>query len=367
MLKVSHHWIAMPAASTFLNIPQLTSDLKAAAADLGFPLAGICPAVTPAEAIQRLRQWLAAGYAGEMSYIGERLPAYADPNRVLDGARSVVMLAFPYRTAEPATLQAGEGRIARYAWGEADYHDVLHHKLKQLGEWLQERAPEAKIRGVVDSAPIMEREFAELAGLGWIGKNTLLLNRTWGSYFFIAALLTDLELTYDQPFAADHCGTCRACLDACPTDAFPSPYLLDATRCISYLTIELREAIPEHLRADMGDWVFGCDVCQDVCPWNRRMPESTADQIPFGPLTDTNPIALLPLFGLSDEQFRERFRRTPLWRAKRRGILRNAAIALGNQRCHAALPQLRRAAECEEALISEACQWAIQQIENKAY
>jgi epoxyqueuosine reductase len=354
----------MPAASTFLNIAQLTNDLKAEVGGLGFPLAGICPAVTPAETIQQLRQWLAAGYAGEMSYIGERLPAYADPNRVLEGARSVVMLAFPYRTTEPNEPKAGEGRIARYAWGEADYHDVLHQKLKQLATWLQERVPEAKVRGVVDSAPIMEREFALLAGLGWIGKNTLLLNRTWGSYFFLSALLTDLELAYDEPFAADHCGTCRACLDACPTDAFPSPYVLDATRCISYLTIELREAIPENLRAGLGDWVFGCDICQDVCPWNRCTPQPTADQTSFEPLADTNPLALLSLFDLSDDQFRERFRRTPLWRAKRRGILRNAAIVLGNQRCQAALPLLRRAEECEEPLVSEVCLWAITQIEN---
>jgi epoxyqueuosine reductase len=354
----------MPAASTFLNIAQLTNDLKAEVGGLGFPLAGICPAVTPAETIQQLRQWLAAGYAGEMSYIGERLPAYADPNRVLEGARSVVMLAFPYRTTEPNEPKAGEGRIARYAWGEADYHDVLHQKLKQLATWLQERVPEAKVRGVVDSAPIMEREFALLAGLGWIGKNTLLLNRTWGSYFFLSALLTDLELAYDEPFAADHCGTCRACLDACPTDAFPSPYVLDATRCISYLTIELREAIPENLRAGLGDWVFGCDICQDVCPWNRCTPQPTADQTSCEPLADTNPLALLSLFDLSDDQFRERFRRTPLWRAKRRGILRNAAIVLGNQRCQAALPLLRRAEECEEPLVSEVCLWAITQIEN---
>jgi epoxyqueuosine reductase len=215
----------------------------------------------------------------------------------------------------------------------------------------------------------MEREFAQLAGLGWIGKNTLLLNRTWGSYFFLAALLTDLELTCDEPFATDHCGTCRACLDACPTDAFPSPYVLDATRCISYLTIELREAIPDELRSGVGDWVFGCDVCQDVCPWNRRMPpsevsESEVGDTPFVPLADTNPLSLLPLFDLTDEQFRERFRRTPLWRAKRRGILRNAAVVLGNQRCAAALPILRRAAKCEDAIVSEACQWAIEQIEK---
>jgi epoxyqueuosine reductase len=355
----------MPATSSILNTEQLTSDLKEEAKGLGFPLIGVCPAFTPDDTIRRLRQWLAAGYAGQMSYIPERLPAYADPNRVLDGARSVVLLAFPYRTAEPEPTQPGQGRIARYAWGEADYHDVLHQRLKQLAAWLRERAPQAKVRGVVDSAPIMEREFAQLAGLGWIGKHTLLLNRTWGSYFFLAALLTDLELTCDEPFVADHCGTCRACLDACPTDAFPSPYVLDATRCISYLTIELRESIPEPLRVGMGDWLFGCDICQEVCPWNRRTEEMPqALRAPFEPRADANPLELLPLFDLSDEEFRMRFRRTPLWRAKRRGILRNAAIALGNQRLHQALPLLKHAALREDPLVSEACQWAINQIET---
>jgi len=353
----------MSAASTFLNASQLTSDLKGEAGSLGFPLVGVCAAITPGDAIERLRKWLASGYAGQMSYIPERLPAYADPNRVLDGARSVIMLVYPYRTAEPAAQQAGEGRIARYAWGEADYHDVLHDKLKQLAAWLQDRASNAKVRGVVDSAPIMEREFAQLAGLGWIGKNTLLLNRTWGSYFFLAALLTDLELSYDEPFGADHCGTCRACLDACPTNAFPSPYMLDATRCISYLTIELRDSIPASLRSGIGDWVFGCDICQDVCPWNRRTPDlPMAFGEPFEPRSDANPLQLLPLFDLTDEQFRAHFRHTPLWRSKRRGLLRNAAIVLGNQRCREALPVLRRAAENEESLISEACAWAIDQI-----
>jgi epoxyqueuosine reductase len=355
----------MPATSTSLNIVQLTSDLKAEAARLGFPLSGVCAAVTPADALSRLREWLAAGYAGEMSYLGDRLPAYADPNKVLDGARSIVMLAYPYRTAEPIAPQPGQGHVARYAWGEVDYHDVLHDKLKQLVSWLKERTLEAKWRGVVDSAPLMEREFAQLAGLGWLGKNTLLLNRSWGSYFFLAALLTDMELPVDEPFTADHCGTCRACLDACPTAAFPAPYVLDATRCISYLTIELREAIPETLRAGMQDWVFGCDICQDVCPWNRSTPEvPSADREPLEPRPDSNPLALLPLFELSDEQFRERFRRTPLWRSKRRGLLRNAAIVLGNQRCRDALPVLQRALQSEEPLVREACAWAIEQIER---
>ena len=206
----------------------------------------------------RLDEWLAAGYAGQMHYLADRREAYGDPNRVLDGVRSIVMLAMNYRTAEPAKPQAGEGRVSRYAWGDADYHDLIHERLDQLAEFLRSSVPEARVRGVVDTAPLLEREFAQLAGLGWIGKNTLLLNRDEGSWFFLAALLTDIELAYDSPHETDHCGTCRACLDACPTDAFPQPYVLDASRCISYLTIELRDAIPTGTAAGngrVGVWV----------------------------------------------------------------------------------------------------------------
>jgi epoxyqueuosine reductase len=345
-----------------LNARELTPALKGEAARLGFPLCGVTLAVTPDWAYERLQQWLAAGYAGEMRYLGDRLEAYADPQRVMNGARSLVMLGFPYRTVEPQALQPGQGRLSRYAWGEADYHDLIHDRLKQLSRWLVEQVPEAKTRGVVDSAPLMEREFAQLAGLGWIGKNTLLLNRTAGSWFFLAALLTDLELEPDQPFTADHCGTCTACLDACPTQAFVGPRVLDATRCISYLTIELREAMPEDLRAGIGDWLFGCDVCQEVCPWNRRAPESPEPA--FQPADGANPVDLLPLFAMSDEEFRARFRRTPLWRSKRRGILRNAAIVLGNQRCQNAVPALERGLHDAEPLVREACAWALEQIQS---
>jgi len=209
---------------------------------------------------------------------------------------------------------------------------------------------------------LLEREFAQLAGLGWIGKNTLLLNKSFGSWFFLAALLTDQELVYDEPHATDHCGTCRACLDACPTDAFPQPYVLDATKCISYLTIELREQIPETLRAGMGDWVFGCDVCQDVCPWNNRVP--TTNEPAFAPRPDNNPLQLAALFYLSDGQFRDRFRKTPLWRPKRRGILRNAAIVLGNQRAQTAVPALTHGLEDPDPLVQDSCRWALQQISN---
>jgi epoxyqueuosine reductase len=203
----------------------------------------------------------------------------------------------------------------------------------------------------------MERELAQAAGLGWIGKNTLLLNRAAGSWFFLAALLTDVELAYDAPHETDHCGTCRACLDACPTGAFPQPYVLDASRCISYLTIELRDAVPIELRPGIGDWVFGCDVCQEVCPWNSHAPTST--EAAFAPRPDTNPIDLIALFDLDDAAFRARFRHTPLWRPRRRGLLRNAAIVLGNHPTNAAIPALTKGLNDTEPLIRGACAWAL--------
>jgi epoxyqueuosine reductase len=312
----------------------------------------------------RLGEWLAAGYAGQMRYLADRREAYADPNRVLDGVRSIVMVAMNYRTAEPTEAAAGQGRVSRYAWGDTDYHDLIRQRLNGLAEQILELSPAAQVRGVVDTAPLLEREFAQLAGLGWIGKNTLLLNRDAGSWFFLGALLTDIELQYDAPHETDHCGTCRACLDACPTDAFPQPYVLDASRCISYLTIELRDTIPDELRSGVGDWLFGCDVCQDVCPWNSRAPIST--HAAFEPRADSNPTDLIALFALSDEEFRARFRKTPLWRPRRRGILRNAAIVLGNRPTQSAIPALTRGLNDAEPLVRGACAWALGRYDQNA-
>jgi epoxyqueuosine reductase len=346
---------------------EVTLRLKAEARRLGFALVGACPAVTPA-GVSRLGEWLERGYAGEMGYIEARREAYEHPRHVLEGVRSVLMLGLPYGTEPPRPPQTGEGRISRYAWGAADYHDLVHDMLKRLIAALRALVPDAKARGVVDTAPLLEREFAQLAGLGWIGKHTLLIHKPAGSYFFLAALLTDQELVYDEPFAADHCGTCRACLDACPTQAFPQPYVLDATRCISYLTIELRDAIPEALRPGVGDWLFGCDVCQDVCPWNEKAAGQgerslqRSEDAALQPAADSNPVGLIALFELDDETFRRRFRHTPLWRARRRGILRNAAIVLGNQRAAAAVPALTRGLGDAERLVREACAWALERI-----
>ena len=339
----------------------LSQSLKQEATRLGFQYAGICPAVAPT-GFDRFQQWLEAGYAGQMHYLPERSQAYEHPNNVLDGVRSVVMLAMVYRTETPEPITDGAGRVACYAWGSEDYHDLIHSRLKQLVQHVKTQVPTAMVRGVVDTAPLLEREFAQMAGLGWIGKNTLLLNKEAGSWFFLAALLTDQQLDYDAPSEVDHCGTCRACLDACPTDAFPQPYVLDATRCISYLTIELRDPIPAELRPGIGEWVFGCDICQDVCPWNHKGPLSIEPSLQ--PKEPMNPLQLQELFQLDDDGFRARFRRSPLWRSKRRGILRNAAIVLGNQRHPSSCDSLSLGLADEEPLVRGASAWALGQLAN---
>lgn len=342
------------------NSREFTVELKAQAASLGFVLSGVTAAAQPAR-YERLLEWLDAGMAGQMHYIEQRREAYASPNSILDGCTTLLMLGYPYRSEEPAEIAAGSGRVARYAWGEPDYHDHIFDQLKALQRWVLAEQPAARVRGVVDTAPLLEREFAEAAGLGWVGKNTLLLNRQWGSYFFLAALLTDLPLTLDPPVEKGHCGTCRACLDACPTQAFPAPYVLDARRCISYLTIEHRDTIDSDVAASMGDWMFGCDICQEVCPWNRRAAQAP-QAIPVQ-LQSLAPADLLEILKLDDATFRQLYRHTPLWRAKRRGVIRNACLVLGNQRLEAAKPALQNLLGDSEPLIRHAAQWALEQLQ----
>ncbi len=341
-----------------LSPAELTQRLRTRALELGFARAAACPAVEP-PGWQRFRDWLEAGYAGEMRYLADRRDAYGHPRHVLDGAQSLLMLAFPYRTSEPNPAADGRGRVARYAWN-ADYHELIHDRLHRLADAYRAWVPGGRARGVVDTAPLLEREFAQLAGLGWIGKNTLLLSRELGSWFFLAALLVDGPLECDTPPVADHCGTCTACLDACPTGAFVAPYQLDSRRCISYLTIELAAPIPGELRPGLGNWVFGCDVCQEVCPWNRKAPTSSVAELE--PAADRDPLALAELFWLDEAGFRQRFRHTPLWRPKRRGLLRSAAVVLGNQRSRQAAPALRRGLDDPEPLVRGACAWALGQL-----
>jgi epoxyqueuosine reductase len=335
----------------------LEDRIKQRAHDLGFELAGIAPA-TPADGFDRLRQWLDQGFAGEMGYMHRHGQARRDPTSILPEVRSVVMVGMSYaqRGVQESVPRA---QVARYARGE-DYHDVLRRRLGNLLEWVQGEVPGCRGRGVVDTAPLLERDFARRAGLGWFGKNTMLLNKRLGSYFFLGALLLDLELRPDAPHEASHCGTCTACLDACPTQAFTGPGWLDSRRCISYLTIELKGPVPPELRRPMGDWLFGCDVCQEVCPWNRKAPAGAEPA--FRPRPELEAIDPAELLGLTEEEFRRRFRGTALMRTKRRGLLRNAAIVLGNHGDPAALPALQKALADPDPVIREAAQWAIAQI-----
>jgi epoxyqueuosine reductase len=338
---------------------------------LGFALAGIAPA-GPADGFERLRAWLDQGYAGEMGYMHAHAEARRHPRSILPSVRSVVMVGMsyappsfscsPFRKRGTGREDAPRGRIARYAQG-ADYHAVLREKLKRLGAWLREQRPGCWGRVVVDTAPLLERDFARRAGLGWIGKNTMLLNTRVGSWFVLGALLVDLDLAPSDPFPAGHCGTCTACLDACPTEAFVGPGVLDARRCLSYLTIELKQHVPEPLRPSLGDWLFGCDVCQEVCPWNHKAPPGGADLAARPDLVDVDPAELL---GLSEEDFKKRFAGTALFPRPGRGVvLRNAALILGNVGGESDLPTLRNALFDEHPLVREAARWAVRRIEER--
>ena len=300
----------------------LTGSVKARALELGFDLVAVGPAGPPDHG-PALRSWVEAGYAGTMGYLERRLEERLDPTRVLPGARSVVCVALNYYQGDP--VDPSWRPVARYAWGR-DYHDVIAPRLERLAELLRDAAG-ARSRGYVDTGPVLERDLAARAGLGWIGKNTMLLHPHLGSWFFIGVLLTTAELVHDEPLA-DRCGTCRACLDACPTGAFVAPYVLDARRCISYLTIEHRGDIDPTLRPGMAGWQFGCDVCQDVCPWNRRAPTAPgSDFRPRRPYPGAEGVA-----GTDDAALGERFAGTALLRAKPAGLRRNARIYLENSR-----------------------------------
>ena len=340
----------------------LSTNLKACAQDLGFALVGIAPAVTPT-GFHHLVKWIEHGHAASMDWVDQRRDAYRHPDGVMSGTRSVIMAAMNYHDG---TIPAAGPRIARYALGSADYHDVLKSRLQQLSEHLKSEIPSARTRVVVDTAPLLERDFGRLAGIGWFGKNTMLISRSIGSYFFLGALLTDAELRYDVPEDHNFCGTCTRCLDACPTDAFPEPGVLDARRCISYLTIEHRkDPIPTELRSGIGEWLFGCDICQDVCPWNRFAPDETLPE--FRTLPSLNPIDCRELLRLTAEEFRDRFRNTPFSRPGRAGLLRNAAIVLVNLRRADAVPELTLLLTDDEPMLREIAVWAIEQLSKTSH
>jgi epoxyqueuosine reductase len=333
--------------------------LRHEAMRLGFARVGIAAAGVPPHH-DAFQGWLTAGLAGVMEpWLTRHEPLRQTVDAILPGAKSVVMLAIDHAIgAGPAkeNVPAGHGRVARYACG-SDYHDFLRPRLNELAAWLETRVPGSRARGVVDSAPLAERDFAWLAGLGWFGKNTMLIDPRSGSFFLLAALVTDIDLPVDRPLEADHCGTCTACLDACPTGAFPTPRVLDATKCISAITIENHGPVPSAVRAEMGNWVFGCDICQEVCPWNRHAPGSA--QPAFQARDGQGSLDLAEVLSLGEKGFRDRFRGSPILRAKRRGLLRSAAIALGNCPHPPAFDSLAVAAADQEATVRSAVAWAL--------
>lgn len=324
--------VATDAEPAFVPFPRGNGDLLAAlrtrAAELGFARLGIAAADGRDPRVhERFRAWLAAGLGGPVQrWLERHEPLRRQVAALLPGVRSVIMLATDHPAAAPPA-PPGRGRVASFAWGD-DYHRLLRRRVNTLAEWVETQLPGCRTRGVVDSAPLAEREYAWLAGLGWFGKNTMLIDPRAGSHFLLTALLTTATLPTDDPVLVDHCGTCTACLDACPTGAFVAPRVLDAARCISALSIEERGMVPAELRSGMGDWVFGCDECQRVCPWNRLAPGSAEPA--FQPRDGEPTIDLVAMLRLDEEGFRSRFRGSPLLRAKRTGLLRSAAIALGN-------------------------------------
>jgi epoxyqueuosine reductase len=341
---------------------ELTDQLKAEAQRLGFDQIGIAPAVAPPGYPDFLR-WLDRGCAAGMDYMSRNSEARGHPGRVLEDVRSVIVASVVYGQNEARSPAAGarHGKVARYAGG-ADYHRVLWDRLDALLNWLRGERPELKGRAVADTAPLLERDYARLAGLGWIGKNTMLINKRLGSFTFLGAILVDAELAYDTPHEANHCGTCTRCLDACPTQAFTGPYQLDARRCISYWTIEHRGMLGDSEAAELHDWVFGCDVCQDVCPWNRKAPPGRLPELDQrAEWTDPD---LLEWLTWERDVWKVKLKGTALARTKRSGLLRNAALLLGTRRLpEATLPlSARLDDDREDAVVRAAAAWALGRI-----
>lgn len=337
----------------------LRDALQAEAQRLGFTLFGVTTPERPSH-YTTYETWLAQERHGEMSYLASERARQrrADPRQILPECVAIVVLGIRYPASE-YPFRPGFGRVASYAWGE-DYHEVLPPRLEQLVQFLAERLGRpVAYRAYTDSGPLLERDLAQRAGLGWIGKNTCLIHPRLGSYFLLAELLLDVDLPPTLPFEADRCGSCRRCLEACPTQCILPDRTLDARRCLSYLTIELKGAIPLELRPLMGDWIFGCDVCQQVCPWNQRFSTSDGDPA-FAPRSTLPQPRLVEELFLSVEQFRHKFRRSPLRRAKRRGYLRNVAVALGNSGEVQAISALATALhQEEEPLVRGHLAWAL--------
>ncbi len=336
-------------------VPLNAAAVKSAALACGFELAGIAAAVPPDDSA-RYQEWVRRGHAGAMAYLTDyRAERRNDPRSIMPSARSILCVGKLYNAPQPYSAAYSDdelGWISRYAWG-SDYHEVLRAGLLQVAARLG--VDEYKI--CVDTAPILERSFARLAGLGWIGKNTCLINQWQGSWFFLGEMLLPFELEPDAP-PADRCGTCTRCIDACPTQAIVAPFELDARLCISYFTIELRGAVPEDARAGIGNHVFGCDICQDVCPWNRSA--AITEDPAFAPEFMNPPLEKLA--SLSKQEFEEMFRSSPVKRARYGGFLRNVAVAMGNSGSAKFRPPLERMAKSEEEIVASHARWALAQL-----
>ena len=339
--------------------------IKDKARQLGFFLAGVTLPEPPPH-YSTFENWLAQGYHGTMNYLATEhsRSRRADPKQILPECKSILVLATPY--TPPSPFRRGDGgevevRIASYARG-ADYHDILPARMKVLVQFIEEQiGGPVKNRWYTDTGPILERDLAQRAGIGWIGKNTCLIHPKQGSYFLLSEIFLDLALDPDVPFTTDHCGTCSRCIEACPTDCILPNRTIDAARCISYLTIELKDDIPVGLREKIRDWVFGCDICQMVCPWNRFAAEGDSvfdSKTPVPSLTEE--------LTLTPQVFNRRFKLSPVKRAKRRGYLRNVAIALGNTGDLHVLPILQNTLSDEEPMIREHAQWAMEEISRRA-
>jgi epoxyqueuosine reductase len=347
----------------------LKQAIKDKARQLGFILAGVTTPEPPPH-YSTFEHWLAQNHHGTMDYLAKERSRLrrADPLKILPECKSILVLAIPYNPPLPRGEGLGvRGRIASYAWGD-DYHDILPARMKELVQSIEGQVGgPVKNRWYTDTGPILERDLAQRAGIGWIGRNTCLIHPKHGSYFLLSEILLDLALEPDPPFVTDHCGTCRRCIEACPTDCILPDRTIDARRCISYLTIELKDDIPTELREKIGDWVFGCDICQIVCPWNRFAgggDPAFADD-PSSPLSAGPLPSLTEELVITTQEFNQRFKRSPVKRARRRGYLRNVTVALGNTGDMHALPVLNRALEDPEPLVREHAKWAIEKITSR--
>jgi epoxyqueuosine reductase len=345
-----------------MSLQDLTDRLKAEGLRLGFDQVGVAPAVA-APGFLNFLEWLDNGCAAGMGYMARNASSREHPASLLDPVRSVIMVSIVYGRNEPEarTLRPTQGRVARYARG-GDYHRVLWDKLDELLTWLRSECPAVRGRAVVDTAPLLERDFARLAGLGWIGKNTMLISRRLGSFTFLGALLIDLDLAYDAPQQVNHCGTCTRCLEACPTQAFTAPYRLDARQCISYWTIEHRGVLDEENATSLHNWVFGCDICQDVCPWNDKAPVGRLSQFDEQPEW-VNP-DLIEWLMRDRSDWKEKLKGTALSRSKRAGLLRNAALVLGTRRLPEAIGPLTARLDDvqEDQVVRASAAWALGRI-----